>query len=111
MKTTTIIPILLVLLLTAIAGCVDPSNIVSPLYGNWETKILGFTQTIRFENNGTGVFVTTLGQQAFQFQIVDSDTLLIKTENDNDWEEKSYNIVNNNTLQYDGQTWVRQGSV
>ncbi len=112
MKTTIILPLVLVLLLTALAGCTtNVNNYTSPLIGVWETKVIGFTQTLRFENNGTGVLVTTLGQQAFMFQIVDGDTLLIKTENSNDWDEKEYNLVSNNTLQYGGLTWVRQGTV
>ena len=109
---TSLLPLLIVVLsFTALAGCTTVDNYTSPLIGVWETKVIGFTQTLRFENNGTGVLVTTLGQQAFMFQIVDSDTLLVKTENSNDWDEKENNLVSNNTLQYGGLTWVKQGTV
>lgn len=112
MKTNLLIPILAVLTIALLSGCTtNVNNYTSPLIGVWETKVIGFTQTLRFENNGTGVLVTTLGQLAFAFQIVDGDTLLVKTENSNDWDEKEYNLVSNNTLQYGGLTWVRQGTV
>ncbi len=110
MKTISL-SLLAVLSVMVLSGCINTSTIGSPILGSWETKVLGFDQSIRFESNGTGVLVTTLGQSAFQFQIMDSDTLLIRFSSNDEWQEKSYNIVNNNTLQYDGLTWTRQGSV
>lgn len=103
--------ILSLLLFATLLGCVNSSTIGSPILGSWETKIVGFIQSVRFESNGTGVLVTTLGQKAFAFQIVDADTIMIRYEGNSDWEDKTYNVVNNNTLQLDGLTWVRQGSV
>lgn len=97
------------MILTGLSGCA--STLGSPILGSWETKVLGFTQSVRFESNGTGVLVTTLGQQAFEFQVKDSDTILVKYANSDNWDEKTYTMVNNNTMQLEGLTWVRQGSV
>ena len=110
---TTKLPILIisVLILALFSGCVNTSTIGSPILGSWETKVVGLTQSVRFESNGTGVMITTLGQEAFKFQITSPTQILVRKQSTDQWDERSYNMVNNNTLQYAGLTWVRQGSV
>lgn len=100
----------ILLLLVAISGCAQ-SPFGNSLVGVWETKVLGFTQTLSFESNGTGVLVSTLGQVAFEYQLLDNTTLRYREVGDNDWDEKSYQLVNNNTLNIEGLTWTRKGSV
>ncbi|MEK6970775.1 MAG: hypothetical protein AABW68_03720, partial [archaeon] len=67
----------LLLISIGISGCLQ-SSFGHPIVGTWETKVIGFTQTIQFESNNTGVLVTTLGQQAFDYQLMDGQTLRTK---------------------------------
>ena len=90
------------------SGCLTA---FSPLNETWETKVLGFTQTLNFESNGTGVLVTTLGNQSNAYEIIDEDTLRYRLTGDAAWETREYVLVNNNTLEFMGLTWVRKGSV
>mgnify|MGYP001609997826 CR=1 FL=1 len=99
-----------VLLFTGLSGCTQ-SILGSPLVGTWETKVLGFTQTLQFESNNTGVLVTTLGQKAFEYQVLDDHTVRYREVGEEDWDEKTYQLVNANTLILDEFTWVRKGSV
>lgn len=99
----------IILIIAGLSGCIQ-SSFGHPIVGTWETKVIGFTQTLQFESNNTGVLVTTLGQQAFDYKLIDDHTLQTKAIDSSDWEERTYTIVNNNTLILDGMTWVRKGS-
>lgn len=98
------------LFLVIISGCTQ-SPFGNSLVGVWETKVLGFTQTISFETNNTGVLVTTLHQEAFEYQLLNNTTLRYRIVGQNDWTEKSYEMVNTNTLKLERLTWTRKGSV
>ena len=100
----------ILLFLVAVSGCAQ-SPFGNSLVGVWETKVLGFTQTLSFESNNTGVLVTTLNQEAFEYQILNNTTLRYRIVGQDEWTEKTYELVNADVLKIEGLTWTRKGSV
>lgn len=93
--------------IVALAGCTTNSPLVDPLLGKWHTEVLTFDNTVEFASNGTGTIVNTLGTTAFEWKKIDSTHMNFRKIGDSDWDTKTYQLVNSNTLQFDGLTYTR----
>lgn len=97
---------LLFLVLTI--GCINSIAII----GTWQTDSFIGERTITFEANGTGVVESSLGNLAFDYKVIDHNTIRFDPKQEFFGYEigpriVSYELVNNNTLIFDGTTYTR----
>ncbi|MFA5764184.1 MAG: hypothetical protein WC915_05250 [archaeon] len=94
--------------LILIAGCINSFTII----GSWSTDSIIGEQTINFETNGTGVIDSSIGNLAFDYEVIDHNTIKFDPKKALFGFEigpriVSYELVNQNTLIFGGTTYTR----
>lgn len=103
-----ILPVILFLvLITLFFGCNTPSGLV----GTWKTQTLGFEQYVTFNTDGTGTTQNVLGNEAFNYKVLDdthiSYTPLTSVIGSPKEHIYNYQLVSINTLILNNITYTR----